>query len=513
MKQPAYQKVKQLGVVLDVPAEETPPENWTGCQNMAFKDGYAYRTGGHKRYASPTQTPPLFAMNVIIGVESFWIYCGATQVWVTNGVTHWNITPAGGLSTTQPGEWTGCMINGIPCLNNQHNPPFYWALNTSVPAVTLPGWPAAARCKALRASKYHLFALNIIDGPNQYPDQLWWSAGAQAGNVPQEWVPTAANDAGDVILADTPGHIVDGLGLRDVFMVYKEYAVHILQYVAGQFVWTQRKLFTTIGVQGLNCVVEAAGFHWVFTGTDVVRHDGQNLDSVVDEKVKETLVKSIEPSRRGLCQVVERQLGQQVWVCIPEANQQWQTKAYIIDVVAGDIGIRLLPNLAGVFRGIVADPGTGNAWDTDPDSWDSDPTFWNQQSYSITDDSLLMVDNVNSRLYSVDTSDTADGAMISSYLERLSAPLGAFEVRKLVTRLVPRIDGVQGDVIMITMGGQSYFHQPIRWGTPQPFVIGQSISVDDIVEGRLVSVRFEGTTQGSWRLYQYAVRYVEQGEF
>lgn len=514
MKQAAYEVSKQLGIVLDRPPEEVAPENWTGGENVAFRNGFTYRVGGYSRYAEPLAAPgPLFALNVIVGAVVYWLYATATKVYATNGVTHWDLTPVGGLSPSQAGEWSGCILNGIPCLNNSRNPPMYWNLQTGTPLQTLPGWPAGALCKALRATKYHLIAMHISEGATIYPNQVWWSNGAQAGSLPTEWTPTAANDAGDVICGDTPGAIIDGMALRDGFVIYKEFSTYLMQYVAGQYVFTTRKLFLNSGIQALNCVTEDNGFHYVFTGTDVIRHDGQNFVSLVDEKVKRTLVQSINPAKKSMCSVSSRFLNRQVWVNIPEANADWLTKAYVIDVETGDIGVRTLPLVSGCWRGIVSDPGDGDGWDVDPNSWDSDPTFWDQQAYSPTQDSMLMTDPIGSHLFSVDTSELADGAPVPAFVERLGAPLGDFVAHKVVTGIVPRIEGTPGDVLTFRLGGQAFFGQPIAWGDPVPFVIGSSIAVSSIVEGRLLSLRIEGTTQGAWKLHRYAIKYAEIGQF
>ena len=514
MKQAKAVPVQHLGLVLDKPPEEVPLECWTSGNNVAFMDGMTYRTGGWDRFAEPLPTPsPLYALNVIIGADSYWIYCTVSKVYVTDGTTHWDITPTAGLSLSEAGDWSGCLLNGIPCLNNGSDVPMYWNRDTASKCAALPGWPSTARCKSLRATKYHLMALNITDGTANYGSQVWWSMAAAAGSLPQEWTPTASNDAGDTVLGDSPGDIVDGLSLRDSFIVYKNFTTYVMQYVAGTYVWTSRKLFLTTGVQALNCVVEANGLHYLFTGTDVVRHDGQNYLSVVDEKVKKTLVRSIDPGKTKMCCVESRILNQQVWVCIAEQGNAWLNKAYVIDIATGDIGIRLLPQIAAVCRGIVAGTGGGNSWNADSASWDSDITFWDQQSYSPTQDSLLMVDSPNKHLFSVDTSDLGDGVPIFAYVERLGALLGDFDTHKVVTGIVPRIDGSPGDVLTITLGGQPWFDKPIEWGTPQEFVIGTDTYVTDIVEGRLLSVRIEGTTNGIWRLYRYAVKFAAQGEF
>jgi hypothetical protein len=514
MKQAKPIPIQHTGIVLDLPPEEVDVESWTGGANMTFRDGITERVGGYARFSDPLASPtPLYGQSLVIGADAYWIYFTVNKIYVTNGAVQTDITPVGGLTNTVAGEWSCCLLNGIPCFNNGHNPPMYWDRDTTHKALVLPGWPATARCKSLRATKYHLLALNITDGAINYGNQVWWSAGAQAGAIPQEWTPTASNDAGDVILADTPGVIVDGLGLRDTFMVYKDTSTYVMQYVAGTYVFTARLLFLTTGVLALNCVVEANGMHWMLTGTDVVRHDGQSYVSVVDKKVQKKLIQSIEPLKRSMCCVEGRILNKQVWVAIPEAGQSWLTKAYVIDVNTGDIGIRTLPNVASLAHGIVAGISTAATWDGDSNPWETDMSFWDQQSYDPSQDSLLMFDAVNSHLFNTDVIGTADGQPVHAYIERLGGMFGDFTSHKVVTAVYPRIEGQPGETLMITLGGSAWFNQPIAWGEPQEFVIGTDVCVTDIVEGRLLSVRIEGTTPSVWKVYRYAAVVATQGAF
>lgn len=514
MKQAKPLRTQHLGIVMDRPPEEVDPATWTGGQNVQFLNGATQRTGGYQAWADPLPvTGPLFAMNVIIGPDSYWLYCTDTKVYVTNGLIHWDLTPTTPLAISEAGDWSGCILNGIPCLNNGSDPPMYWDLDTTHKVATLPGWPANATCKALRATKYHLMALNISEANLNYGSQVWWSSAAAAGALPQEWTPTASNDAGDTVCGDSPGDIIDGLALRDVFIVYKAFSTYIMQYVAGTYVFTTRKLFDTTGIQALNCAVEVNGTHLVFTGTDVIRHDGQSYVTMAHDKIKRALVESIEPSKIKMCMIEARLLEDLLWVCIPESGHFWLSKAYILDMKTGDWGNRVLPDVASVCRGIVADTGIANNWDADDEPWDSDVTFWDQQTFSPTQDSMLMVDAVRSTLWSVDTVDTQDGQPVFSYVERLGTHIAGLDNHSVVTGVTPRLDGNPGDTLTITLGGQQWFDTPITWGDPQPYVIGTDTYVNDIVEGRLLSVRFEGTTAAVWKLYSYAVKTAQVGEF
>jgi len=511
MAKPKIEQFQHSGIVLDYPAEEVPVDSWTSGANVEFLMESTRRCGGYARFAgTPSGSGPLFAMAVVYGAVAYWIYCTSTQVFVTDGVTHWDITPAAGLNTTLAGEWNGCILNGVPVLNNSHNDPFYWNLNTAAPCVPLPGWPSGARCKVIRAFKYHLFALNVSQG-TAYPSTLWWSCAAEPGAVPITWTPLATNDAGDMTLGDTPGGIVNALQLRDMLIVYKEASTYAVSYVAGQYVYTQRKLFLTTGVQSAECVSEINGEHWVFTGTDVIRHDGQNYVSVVQDKVRRTLVDSVDPQNYKMSCVAARNRKNQVWVCIPTQGQTALNRAYVINALTGDVGERELPLVDFVAKGIVTAGIATVSWDSDAEAWDADITTWDQQTYSPTDDSLLMCDQGDNALWGVDTSDLNDGVPVSAFVERQAIPIGNKVLRGLVTRVIPRLEGGAGDVIKIRVGGQAYFGQPVAWSEPMDFVIGTTVGVACQVEGRMMAIRFESDTQRAWTLHSYKLNTVDLG--
>ena len=509
MKSIGYQSFKHTGIVTDLPPEEVPPGNWTGGGNIQFQDTSTRRVGGYKSMVTPSAAPQ-FSVNVVVGPVSYWVYCGATTVHVTDGVANWNITPTG-LSATQVGEWSCGILNGIPSFSNGINPPFYWDLVTANICKTLPGWPAGASCRVIRAFKFHLMAINVFDGTGQLGSTVWWSASAVPGAVPTEWTPTAENDAGDIDLADTPGALVDGLALRDLFVVYKDNATYALSYVAGQYTYTSRKLFLTSGLSSSNCVVEINGEHWVFTGSDVIRHDGQNFSSVVQDKTKHGIVDAIDPTKVTWSCVAANSRTQQLWICVATQGSPYLNKAWVINTLTGDAGERDLPLVAHVARGLVDANPPDLQWDTDSQDWDQDVTFWDQQAYSPNNDSFVMADVDSVQLWAVDQADTANGQPISAYCERLSLPINDNILRALVTAVVPRLEGEPGEVISIRVGGQAFFSQPITWSDPLPFVIGVDVAVQCLVEGRLISVRFEGKTARQWRIYSYKLAVVDLG--
>lgn len=517
MRRHEFATFKHGGVMLDTPPEEVPAEFWTFVQGVEFDDGQTVRVPGYGRWFDPLIGPPIFAMNVRLEAVSYWFYCGVDFVAITDGTGHFDLTPAGFVAGVEKGTWTGCVLNGVPCLNNPRNTPMYWNFNTAGDMLPLPGWPAGALCRCLRSFKYHLFALGVTDAGELQEQTLWWSMAAEPGSIPQEWVPSAENDAGDMTLGDEPGFLLDAQPLRDTLIVYKSIGIYVLSYVAGQYVYTQRKLFSTVGALGSNCVQEYKGEHWVITADDVIRHDGQTYRSALQELGKATINRSIDVvNARTCCLTVMHKLSQ-VWVCIPTAGSEWLNRAYVIQVNRNQIGERELPNVAFVARGqVVVGAGLSDEWDDDTQAWDLDGSFWDEAVFSPTDDSLMMCQPASAdgpHLQLVDAVGSADGVPLYALAERQGLPMVDTTLRGLCTRIVPRIDGGAGEVLQIRMGGQEAFGQPITWSDPQDFIIGTSTHVDTLTEGRFFALRVEGATLNKWRMHSYRLQIAPRGEF
>ena len=515
--QQQYERIKHSGIVLDLPPEEVPPEAWTSGLNVHFKDLATERSGGYDEYAEPLpdfpNQQPKFLMSLLTPSIAYWMYPTNDKIWVTDGLVHYDITPVGGITPDIPlGSWTGCILNGIPVLNNQYDPPVWWDGNTANPMQVLADWPTGYTCKSLRSYKFHLFAFNITDDQGQnFPELLRWSNGADPGSLPTSWTPAADNDSGDAQLSSTPGGIVDAERLRDSLIIYKDFSCYVGQYVAGQYVFSFRKLFLTDGIQSTNCVAEVHGQHYVFTGDDVIRHDGNQSESLVTWKIKKSLLGAIDPANKDACLVAARHTTDELWICIPEQGNELLTKAYIINLKTGDIGIRVLPQIAHVERGIVTADEADIAWDDDPQAWDQDTTAWDQATYSVTADSFLAADYENSRLLSIDTLDSNAGEDVVAFFVRTGMDLGDWTKQKFVNAVYPRITGETGETINIRVGYQNIFDEPITWSDQIPYVIGDDVYVPCQVTGRYISIRFESVGGKRWQLHKYTLKYSTEG--
>ena len=98
-------------------------------------------------------------------------------------------------------------------------------------------------------------------------------------------------------------------------------------------------------------------------------------------------------------------------------------------------------------------------------------------------------------------------------MERLGLSLGAFERHKLVTQLIPRIDAPAGTEFSIRIGTQNFFDDPISWQDPEPYIVGTSRGINSIADGRYLSFQIYADTTNAWRLYSYAIKVAEVGQY
>jgi hypothetical protein len=103
-------------------------------------------------------------------------------------------------------------------------------------------------CRSMRAFRTFLVALYVQKAGVNYPRLVKWSTEASTQTTPTSWNETDSTvDAGEYELADTKGDILDGLQLRDAFMIYKEDATYSMQFVGVPFIFSFRQLSPTIG--------------------------------------------------------------------------------------------------------------------------------------------------------------------------------------------------------------------------------------------------------------------------
>lgn len=510
------------GVIKDLSKHELPLPAWTDANNVRFLEGYAQQFLGHgSAYGTPAVIP-YHVVAVNVSNTRYWLYAGAAKIYavtITGGVAvHTNLTRQTASVdvdyTGTPNQWTSTLLSGIPILNagNTIDPPQRWDLNIANRMVTLDNWPVNTFCKSLRAYKNFLVALNVTKAGTNFRHMVKWSTPADPGSVPSTWDPAdPTQDAGENDLASSPGEIIDGLQLRDSFMIYKEDSIWRMTYTGGPFVMDFQQVMGTSGALNRNCIVENDGYHFVLTGSDIIIHDGQNATSILDKQSRRSLFQDIDASATDRAFVFKNPFLNEIWVCYPQAGNSIPNKALVWNYKDRTVSYRDIPAVHHANFGAV-DSSLGDTWDSDGDPWNSDLTVWNGPDFTPNTTRVLMASN-NQKLYLLDTSASFDGVKPDWYLERVGLDFGTPETRKLVTGIRLRVTGAVGDTIMVKVGSSNDPYVDPTYSAAVTHTIGSTVACDLFVSGRYIAVRIESGSAYFTRIDSYDIDVQNEGDW
>jgi hypothetical protein len=504
--------VGTLGLVKDISSHELPITNiaWTDAYNIRFLDGVAYQTfGWGEVYDSPSYSPQ-YVLPVNISSNRYWVYATATKqfsVTYTGGaVVHTDITHVTARAGTA-NKWTYALLSGLPVLNaDDGKVPMYWDLDITHKFVDIPSFGSyATGCKSIRAYKNFLIALNITKAGGNKPFMVKWSNPADPGAMPTSWNEGDATvEAGETDLdgAETP--IVDGLKLRDSFIIYTENSTHRMDYIGGDSIFSFRKVFGMSGILGKNCCVEFDGWHFVVTDSDVIIHDGQTSSSVLDKKYRREFFQSIDSdsSNRAKVFVFKNPFLNEIFVAYPSIGSSVCDMAVVYNYVDKTVSKRQIPNLTHANYGAVSAELSGS-WAEDSDSWNSDLTLWNGPEYT-PDTARVLMASTDQKLYMLDASASFNGTLPSAYLERIGMSFDMPEAMKLIKGIRPRIYGNVGETVIVKVGySTSPYDTPTY--TSSTYTIGSTIANDLFVSGRYLAIRFETGTAAQFRIDSFDI--------
>ncbi len=502
-----------VGVNRDLSQHELPINAWSDAQNIRFLDGYAHQFLGHGQVYGTPSIVPYHVLPITIAGARYWIYAGLAKIYavtITGGnAVHTNLTRQTiGVDVDYAGAsnaWTSTVLGGIPILNpgNASDPPQQWDANTATNFQALTNWPASTYCKVMRSYKGALIALNVTKSSTNYPYMVKWSNTAVPGAVPTSWDQTDATvDAGETDLAEGTDIIIDGLQLRDSFMIYKENSIWRMDYVGGPYVYRFQKVLGLSGALNRNCIVEIDGFHVVLTGDDVIVHDGQTATSVLDKVTRRNLFQDFDVDYTGNAFVFKNPFLNEVFICYTSIGATSPNKAVVWNYVDKTVSARSLPNLNHANYGQVSNDLNGT-WASDSDPWNSDLTAWNGPDFTPNTARVLMASN-DTKLFLLDASASFDGVIPSAYIERRGLSFDAPENIKLVCGVRSRIVGNTGDTVIVSIAGtDDPWTVPVY--TDMTHTIGSTIQDDCFVSGRYISVKYSTGTAYNWRLDSFDI--------
>ena len=497
------------GLALDVAPWEVGPDYWTAGSNVIFRNGAAQRVGSSRTvYSQNTVNPALHLLNVRapggITESNFWLVFGESEVQALETSNIDNITGAALTAIDNAWEWSATLLNNIPCFNNGADAPRYWAGDVGTPASALPGWPAGTVCKSLVAFNHHLFALDI-DGPSgHFESQILWSDAAAPGDVPATWSASASNEAGDDILAETPGPCLVGIPLQDTLLIFKRSSLYGVNYIGGDEIYKTRLLDGARGAITRRAAVDVGGKILVVTDGDICLTDGTNWQSIAQGRVRDHVFSQIELNAYEMLFVVHDRSRNKARIYYPTTGNTLCSEYVEYDIAEDTFAVVACTNVECAEVGVVNDLALDETWDADADPWDSDASAWNAANFSLAVEQMIV--GFSSATLELQNSDEA--VAVDASLSREDLSMGEPERFKYVRRV-----HVRGDFaapLYVRVGARHSTTASIEWGAEQTLVPGESYVNADTL-GRFISVALRSEDDDIWTVTGLDMEYEQRG--
>lgn len=513
----------QFGIVKDVPPTELPLNAWSDGRNFRFRNGYAERMGGHVAVMNPPTVAPYYMAPVQTPVSYFWVYLSLLKAYVFDGTNHTDITRAAGgdYGASADEGWTHAILGGIPVFNNPTDDPQMWnPVSAGTDLAALSNWPANTKCRAMRAFKSFLVALDVTKVGTRYPHMVKWSHPADPGTVPTSWDPTDTTlDAGEYSMTETSDKVLDCAPLRDLNVVYKENTTWGMQYIGGVDIFRFFSLFNSVGALTRKCAQEfTPGIHAVLGDSDVYTHNSQQAKSLLTRRLRRSFFSRIDTATYVRSFVAVSFANHEVWFCVPEIGSTFPNIALVWNWDEDTVGIRDLPLAAFISPGVSVAGVASDSWGSDGGTWGSDTTPWGERLYNPTNRGLFMAVPGAVKFYQADQTSQFAGVDFTSYIERtgLGIPFRAgqppdISQQKYLTRIHPRLEGTPGASVQIYAAGMQRPDETVVYGSPKNFTIGTDKFVDFRVTGRMFAIKFSTAGSEAVRLNGYDLELRKSG--
>jgi hypothetical protein len=466
---------------------------WVDCDKIRFRQGQAQTIGGWERASASPVTGVCRGLHAWSGGD------GAARVgigthsalWVYYGGGLSDVTPVGLAAGSQDGTGAagfGTGAYGVGTFGTASNVEYFprtwsianwgeymlasprggtlyeWTGNTATPAAAVTGAPARIGCMWVTAERIVMCGGSTVFGTSDFnPMMLRWSDQEDDTN----WTPSAANQSGDLILAHG-GRIVRGLASRKTNLVWTDTALYSLSYLGDPIlVYGAELLGVGCGLIGPNAAVEVGGAaYWlsssgeffVFSGgapqiipCPVKRHVGDNLSWVQADKVY----------------AGSNSANNEVWWFYPDQRDGNECSRYVIyNYAENHWSIGTFDRTAWADAGVLQHP--------------------------IATDS-------SGYLYFHERLASADGGVITAFLESAPSDIGDGDALMAVLRAVPDFEDMQGTVEVRLRGRQFPAGAEREHG---PFVVLPSTEkIDMRASARQMALRIDSASAPSfWRL-------------
>lgn len=429
MTKPTIQQLGMVGLMLDGDPTMLPDQAFTDALNVRFngREIESYQGNYLEQYYTTSTEGYVPAVLYKIQVAVFDAFSNDARVvfslgydaeqatfaffqqnmetpsfaWMNNA-SNWQISESW---ATYKGQINNCVffgMSGQEPMGKAYNWPGF---------DSLPGWGEQTggdqvvvnrrwTCKKLVAFDNRLLMLNTVEedvggADVPYPNRVRWSGFAQENAFPINWDDTAANRTPEDFAAavidgyagwqdiTTTTQIIDACESGGTLYVYTERETFSLTPSGNdQSPFITKTIYSDLGCLDLDCVVNCHGYNYVFTGSDVVRHDAVSWKSIADGYVRDFISDAANNAGAGKIRMVGYPELSEIWVMMPgdqqESGDYVKSIALTYNYVKNTWSKKTLPYILDAEFVPVAPDGTAFPvlWDDNQTAWDDETAIW-----------------------------------------------------------------------------------------------------------------------------------------
>ena len=291
-------KLGKFGVNTDTDPFDLPLGTFTFATNARFEDNRISRGPVHGlvgTFSSQTNNPEYVvsyrqstgSARMLIAKQD-----GTIKDYVPGG-SETDITATGWTPASYSQAYTGAAVNDVVYLNRPDRVPWFMLKGGSSFA-PLTNWTSTWRTAAIRSFNGQLVAMNLTQAGTAYPTMVAWSDFTVWQAVPGTWAAGPTNSAGSNVLSDLGDPLVDGLALRNTFILYSQNETWSMIPTGDTSVFAFNRLFNGWGLLSQNCVAEVNNVHYVFGYNKIWRHDGFTPQDISSGRVKSFIYEQMD---------------------------------------------------------------------------------------------------------------------------------------------------------------------------------------------------------------------------
>jgi hypothetical protein len=519
-----------IGILSDKNSYDLPLNALSSGNNLRFTNGSIYRSPAFKGVVTPSATTPSLAYTYAIpgNRDKVGIVNNNGTSYFFDGTTETDVTPTVFTPVVSNVPFTHTILGNVSYINRSTDVPQFF-LPTSTKYTKLTNWPVTYKCRALRAYKSYLIALDITKGSARNPALVKWSDIALVDSIPVSWDETdPTKSAGENQISDLSTPLLDGLSLRDSFILYAGDEVHAMDYTAGQDVFRFRKLFDGYGIINTNCVVEVDGVHYVFGKKDIYAHDGVSPRSIISGTNLKKVYSSLVNDKSDMFFVTKDELRTEIHFCYLSLDADASftgtsacNREAVFNYSNGTWAFRDLPNaISATNANLLFDTSTwttlSGTWDTVGSTWadfeDSGTLglFFLTQAHtaqSLTTSKLYVYDEFSNGSFgqpiTVEANKTAFAQRIGIDLDEVGEQIRAYKVIKAIYPQAISLGSTAN--IQFSFGASEYDALEPTMGPLVTFDPRTNHKVDTRVGGRYLSWRLQDSSLSSFQLSGFDV--------